>query len=84
MPTTGEAFAGASEGVRVVSAFVEKPDAARAEQYLRDGEHLWNAGIFVFRADVMANVMTPSPSQLSAGLNVEPTQEEGAHIVVAG
>jgi mannose-1-phosphate guanylyltransferase len=40
-------------GVYRVQAFVEKPDASRAEQYLRGGEHLWNAGIFVYRADVM-------------------------------
>ena len=53
----GEAFAGASEGVRVVRAFVEKPDAARAEQYFHGAEHLWNAGIFVFRADVMARAV---------------------------
>lgn len=28
--------------------FVEKPDAARAQQMLDDGHHLWNAGIFLF------------------------------------
>ncbi|MEZ4392541.1 MAG: sugar phosphate nucleotidyltransferase [Polyangiales bacterium] len=49
----GDAVEGAPEGVRRVRAFVEKPDAERAAIYLRDGEHLWNAGIFVFRADVM-------------------------------
>lgn len=49
----GDAVQGAPEGVRRVRAFVEKPDAERAAIYLRDGQHLWNAGIFVFRADVM-------------------------------
>jgi mannose-1-phosphate guanylyltransferase/mannose-6-phosphate isomerase len=29
--------------------FVEKPDVARAEQYVTDGGYLWNAGIFVMR-----------------------------------
>ncbi|MDO9021619.1 MAG: sugar phosphate nucleotidyltransferase [Deltaproteobacteria bacterium] len=53
----GEGFEGAPEGVRVVRAFVEKPDAERAQQYLLGGEHLWNAGIFVFRADVMARAV---------------------------
>lgn len=28
--------------------FVEKPDAATARRYLRGGDHLWNAGIFVW------------------------------------
>lgn len=33
-----------------VSRFVEKPDAARARRYVRGGRHLWNAGVFVWRA----------------------------------
>ncbi len=49
----GDAFPGAPDGVRSVRAFVEKPDAVRATKYVTDGHHLWNAGIFVFRADVM-------------------------------
>jgi mannose-1-phosphate guanylyltransferase len=38
---------------RKVLRFVEKPDRATAEGYLEDGKHLWNSGIFVFRADVI-------------------------------
>ncbi|NAZ36701.1 mannose-1-phosphate guanylyltransferase/mannose-6-phosphate isomerase [Rubellimicrobium sp. CFH 75288] len=34
-------------------AFVEKPDAARAEAMVAGGRHLWNAGIFLFRADAL-------------------------------
>lgn len=49
----GESLAGAPAGVRAVRAFVEKPDHDRAAAYLAGGEHLWNAGIFVFRADAM-------------------------------
>ena len=30
--------------------FVEKPDAATAEQYVRSGRYLWNAGIFCLTA----------------------------------
>ncbi|WP_299681739.1 mannose-1-phosphate guanylyltransferase/mannose-6-phosphate isomerase [uncultured Roseobacter sp.] len=33
-----------------LAQFVEKPDAARAQAMLDDGRHLWNAGIFLFRA----------------------------------
>jgi mannose-1-phosphate guanylyltransferase len=36
-----------------VGAFVEKPDATTAAEYLRAGGHLWNSGIFVWRAAVM-------------------------------
>ncbi len=33
-----------------VLEFVEKPDSATAENYLADGEYLWNSGMFMFRA----------------------------------
>ena len=36
---------------RVVRGFVEKPDAATAERYVREG-YLWNGGIFVLKASV--------------------------------
>ncbi|MBS1150063.1 MAG: mannose-phosphate guanylyltransferase [Myxococcaceae bacterium] len=36
-----------------VARFVEKPDLETAQRYLASGDYLWNAGIFVFRADVM-------------------------------
>jgi mannose-1-phosphate guanylyltransferase len=39
-----------SGGLRAGLAFVEKPDAARAEAYLRGGRHFWNSGIFVWSA----------------------------------
>src|SRR6185312_10344797 len=38
--------------VHKVARFVEKPDAATAERYLREG-YLWNSGNFLFRADVL-------------------------------
>lgn len=36
------------------SQFVEKPDAERATGYLESGSFVWNAGMFVMRADVLA------------------------------
>ncbi len=33
-----------------VDSFVEKPDLAKAEIYLKDGEYFWNSGIFVLPA----------------------------------
>ena len=35
-----------------VSAFVEKPNQATAESYLKEGGYFWNAGMFVLRASV--------------------------------
>ncbi|MFO7157034.1 MAG: mannose-1-phosphate guanylyltransferase [Pseudomonadota bacterium] len=46
----GEAIPGRAPARRA-RAFVEKPDLPTAERYLAGGAHLWNAGIFVFRAD---------------------------------
>ena len=36
-----------------VRRFLEKPDAARAREFLASGEHFWNSGIFVWRADAV-------------------------------
>lgn len=41
--------------VEVVSRFVEKPDLKNAKRMLELGNHLWNAGLFLFRAvDIVA------------------------------
>jgi mannose-1-phosphate guanylyltransferase len=40
-------------GLHRVRRFVEKPDAARARRFVKGGRHLWNAGIFVWRADTI-------------------------------
>lgn len=38
------------DGMCAVAQFIEKPDAARAEQLIAAGGVLWNSGMFVFRA----------------------------------
>ncbi|MBE4916803.1 mannose-1-phosphate guanylyltransferase/mannose-6-phosphate isomerase [Enterobacter cloacae complex sp. P6RS] len=40
------------ESVFKVDAFVEKPDQSTAEAYLRDGNYLWNSGMFMFKASI--------------------------------
>jgi len=40
-----------------VSAFVEKPDLATAEEYLSSGEYLWNAGIFIATPETIMEEM---------------------------
>jgi mannose-1-phosphate guanylyltransferase/mannose-1-phosphate guanylyltransferase/mannose-6-phosphate isomerase len=44
----GEAIADGA-GAKV-ARFVEKPDLARAQEFLASGEYAWNGGIFAFRA----------------------------------
>jgi mannose-1-phosphate guanylyltransferase len=48
----GEALVGHAAGFRVAE-FVEKPGPATAAEYVAGGKHLWNSGMFVWRADVM-------------------------------
>lgn len=38
-------------GVHKVLQFTEKPDRATAESFLQSGQYLWNAGIFIWRAE---------------------------------
>lgn len=43
--------------------FVEKPDTKRAKKFLADGNYLWNAGIFVWRAtDILEEVKINLPT----------------------
>lgn len=52
------------EEARAVAAFVEKPDAQRAAQYLLDG-YFWNSGNFIFDAATMrAEIETFEPQVL--------------------
>lgn len=36
-----------------VKSFIEKPDEETAQKLLRSGDHSWNSGMFVWRADVI-------------------------------
>lgn len=51
-----------------VRSFVEKPDLATAERYLAGGDHLWNGGMFIARADVLLAQLGESQPELLVGL----------------
>lgn len=53
--------------LRRVEAFVEKPDQATAEEYLRQGWQ-WNAGMFVVRAAGLMALLAEHEPVLAAGL----------------
>ena len=38
------------DGVTRVQEFVEKPNEARAQQFVESGDYYWNSGMFLFRA----------------------------------
>jgi mannose-1-phosphate guanylyltransferase / mannose-6-phosphate isomerase len=55
-PETGYGYiltqANVDQSFKLVQRFVEKPDAATADQYLAEGGYYWNAGMFVLEASV--------------------------------
>jgi mannose-1-phosphate guanylyltransferase len=54
-------------GVNQVARFVEKPPLAKAQEMLADGDHAWNGGIFLFRADVYLGALAVhAPEMLAA------------------
>ncbi len=58
-----------ADGVSAVTRFVEKPDRANALEFLAGGKHLWNAGMFFFRARVMREAIAAHLPALAAGLD---------------
>ena len=46
------------DGAYRVERFVEKPDQKTANQYLEKGNHLWNSGMFMFRASTLIDELT--------------------------
>jgi mannose-1-phosphate guanylyltransferase len=71
-PETGYGYVeiGATVGADLneVARFVEKPDRARAEAYVAGGKHLWNAGMFFFRAKEMTAAIRAHLPELADGL----------------
>jgi mannose-1-phosphate guanylyltransferase len=58
------------DGVQQVASFVEKPDLARAQAMLAEGNHSWNGGIFLFRADSYLGALSVhAPEMLAAAQN---------------
>jgi len=50
----GEAF---DKDVSRVRRFTEKPDVARAAEFLKAGNYFWNSGMFLWRAGTLANAL---------------------------
>ncbi|MBX2987353.1 MAG: mannose-1-phosphate guanylyltransferase/mannose-6-phosphate isomerase [Bdellovibrionaceae bacterium] len=56
--TSGEATRSSGHfQAKPVQAFHEKPSLEKARSFLQQGSFSWNAGIFIFRADVMARLL---------------------------
>ncbi|GAA2043258.1 mannose-1-phosphate guanylyltransferase [Agromyces tropicus] len=57
-----------ADHVTAVSSFVEKPDLETARGYVEGGRHLWNAGMFIARADRLLEELALTKPDLHAGL----------------
>ena len=55
-----------------VDRFVEKPDAARAEEYLKSGKYFWNAGIFLWQTSTFLREAKRSKPELAAFIETFP------------
>ncbi|MFN0034531.1 MAG: mannose-1-phosphate guanylyltransferase [Saprospiraceae bacterium] len=77
----------AAPGIFKVKRFAEKPGLATAQQFVSSGEYLWNAGIFIWRAEsILRAYQALSPeifSILENGRNVYNTPDEQAFIDLA-
>ena len=85
-PETGYGYiqmdAEQATGVHAVARFVEKPDAMRAADMIASGDHVWNGGIFLFRADIYLGVMAVhAPDMLAASqAAMDAAAHDGARI----
>ncbi len=61
-------------------AFHEKPDAPRAEEYIKSGNYMWNSGMFVFTAGTIIDEFEkhcPEVYSCFGGIDVDSAQEVG-------
>jgi mannose-1-phosphate guanylyltransferase len=59
----------ADGAVLAVEEFKEKPSYDVAETYVKSGNYLWNAGMFVWRVDVFLAELSRQQPQLAAGVS---------------
>jgi mannose-1-phosphate guanylyltransferase len=81
----GEAIEGAAGkgGARSVVRFVEKPDRPRAQAFLAGKKHLWNAGMFFFRAKDMIALVQQHLPELAGGIaTIEEAARQGRELEV--
>lgn len=65
----GEALAEvAGEPVYAVEGFTEKPDAAKAAEYVASGEYLWNSNMFMWKAATVLELFARFEPEMHEGL----------------
>ncbi len=82
-PETGYGYLRRGEplpGGYAIRQFVEKPDLARAQEYLASGDYSWNGGIFAFRAGHLLAELAAFRPEMAAAVRaaVEGGRTDGA------
>lgn len=63
-----------TKNIYKVAKFIEKPDLNTAKRYMRDGRYLWNAGVFVFKANsILKAIHAHAPGIYSLLMQAEPS-----------
>jgi mannose-1-phosphate guanylyltransferase / mannose-6-phosphate isomerase len=70
-PETGYGYIRQADGsqagaARPIDRFIEKPDLARAQAFLKEGGYYWNSGMFLFRADRYLQELTTHAGDIAA------------------
>lgn len=72
-PETGYGYVEAKDAAEGeicrVKAFKEKPNHETAEKYLKAGNYLWNAGIFVWNIDTITDCITKYKPQIASQMD---------------
>ncbi|MCL2767002.1 MAG: mannose-1-phosphate guanylyltransferase [Peptococcaceae bacterium] len=69
----------------IVRQFTEKPDLPKAQQFLDEGDYLWNSGMFIWRTDLIRKLIETFTPELAQGLQVIEKafgSEEYEHILI--
>ena len=71
-----------SDGVHRVDRFVEKPPRDKAEAMLAAGDHAWNGGIFLFRADMYLGALSVYAPEMLVAVqrSMDKARREGGRI----
>ena len=74
-----------SEGGYVVGRFVEKPDLATAQSYIDEGTHVWNSGMFLFKAQrYLDELALHAPAILAAATQAHQSAESDLDFIRVG
>lgn len=73
-----------ADGSQQVAEFIEKPDASRAQELLLRGDVLWNAGIFLMKADTLLQALHQHAPDILASCEAADQQATSERAANAG